>query len=286
MIPTLPFGRTGHNSTRVIFGAYALNEATQAQADRILELLLAYGVNHIDTARMYGNAEQCIGAWIENHRDHFFLATKTQKRIYTGAWADLRQSLKLLRVDRVDLWQIHGLTGSKGWETAMGPGSVLDAFVKARDQGLVRFLGVTGHGIKAPSMHKRSLERFDFDSVLVPYNHALMQKSRYSADLEALAGLCRERRVAFQTIKSIARRPWDHRPKTYNTYFYEPLDSQEAIDKVVHWVLGAPDTFLITAGDMKLLPRILEAADRFTVRPSDAEMTALVREYDLQPIFK
>jgi len=285
MIFKQPFGRTGHASTRILFGAYALSKATQAEADRILELLLEYGVNHIDTAPMYGNAENCIGPWMGQHRGDFFIATKTRRRTYQGAWDDLQRSLDRLRVDHVDLWQMHALTNPVGWEKAMGSGGALEAFIEARDKGLVRFLGVTGHGPKAPAMHKRSLERFDFDTVLLPYNYWLMQNPRYAADFEALVALCRERHVAVQTIKCIARRPWADRPKTYNTYFYEPLDTQETIDKAVHWVLGCPDTFLITAGDMQLLPKILEAANRFEARPSDAEMAVAVEEYDIQPIF-
>ena len=285
MIPKEAFGRTGHASTRIVFGGYALSEAKQAEADGVLELLLEHGVNHIDTAILYGNAERRIGPWMEKHRDEFFLATKTRRRTYEGAWDDLRRSLERLRVGYVDLWQMHGLTGAAGWERAMGPGGTLEAFVEARDQGLVRFLGVTGHGTKAPAMHLRSLERFDFDTVLVPYNYSLMQNPRYAADLEALVSLCRERQVAVQTIKSVARRPWKDRPRTYNTYFYEPLERQEAIDRAVHWVLGEPDVFLITAGDRQVLPKVLEAAHRFEARPSDGEMAADVAELDIEPIF-
>jgi aryl-alcohol dehydrogenase-like predicted oxidoreductase len=285
MIPKIDFGRTGHASTRVIFGGYALSKATQAEADRVLELLLEHGINHIDVARLYGDAEQRIGAWMQKHRDQFFLATKTRKRTYRGAWEDLQRSLSLLKVDYVDLWQMHGLTGQTGWETAMGSGGVLDAFLKARDKGLVRFLGVTGHGSPAPKMHKKSLERFDFDSVLLPYSYWQMQQGRYATDFEALAAMCRQRNVAVQTIKSLARRPWNDRPKTYNTYFYEPLVDQAAIDKAVAWVLGDPQVFLNTTGDMQILPRLLEAANRFTARPPDEEMHRLVKEYDIQPIF-
>jgi aryl-alcohol dehydrogenase-like predicted oxidoreductase len=285
MISSQPFGRTGHASTRVVFGAYALSQSTQEEADGILELLLETGVNHIDTAAMYGDAELRIGPWLEKHRDRFFVATKTRSRTYRGAWDDLKRSLERLRVDCVDLWQMHGLTGPAGWERAMGPGGALEAFVKARERGLVRFLGVTGHGLKAPAMHLRSLERFDFDTVLVPYNYSLMQNPRYAADLEALVTLCRQRHVAVQTIKSIARRPWQGRPRTYNTYFYEPLETQEAIDRAVHWVLGLQDAFLISAGDMRLLPMILEAAGRFEARPSDAEMEADAAALGIEPVF-
>ena len=285
MIPRNPFGRTGHTSTRIIFGAYALSKATQAEAGDVLEKLLEYGVNHIDTAPMYGNAEKRIGAWMEQHRADFFLATKSRKRTYKGAWEDLQRSLNRLRVDYVDLWQMHGLTNPAGWEKAMGPGGALEAFIEARDKGLVRFLGVTGHGSKVPVLHKRSLERFDFDTVLLPYNYWTMLNPRYAADFDELVGLCRKRNVAVQTIKSISRRPWGERPKTYNTYFYEPLETQDGIDKSVQWALGFPDSFLITAGDMRLLPKMLAAAKHFEKRPSDIEMNAIVSEFDIQPIF-
>ena len=285
MISKQPFGRTGHTSTRIIFGSYALSEATQAEADHVLAMLLEYGVNHIDTAPMYGNAEKRIGPWMEKHRGDFFIATKTRRRSYEGAWDDLQRSLDRLRVDYVDLWQMHGLTNPSGWEKAMGPEGTLEAFIEARDKGLVRFLGVTGHGTKVPAMHIRSLERFDFDTVLVPYNYSLMQNPRYATDLEALVTLCRERQVAVQTIKSIARRPWGGCPKTYNTYFYEPLETQDIIDTSVHWALGLQDSFLITAGDMQLLPKMLDAASRFEKRPSDTDMSAIVDEFGIQPIF-
>jgi aryl-alcohol dehydrogenase-like predicted oxidoreductase len=284
MIPKHLFGRTGHESTRVIFGGYALSGATQAEADRVLELLLAHGVNHIDTAPRYGDAEKRIGPWMERHREEFFLATKTYNRTYRGAWADLRRSLERLRTERIDLWQMHALTGTAGWERAMGPGGAMEALVEARDQGLVRFLGVTGHGPHAPVMHLRSLERFDFNAVLVPYNYLLMSDPRYAADWEALAEKCRERGTALQTIKSVARRPWAGRTKTHNTYFYEPLVDQAAIDRAVHWVLGHPQAFLITAGDMGVLPGILDAAGRFAGRPSDPEMAAAAAELGMQPV--
>ena len=285
MIQRREFGRTGHLSTRVIFGSWALSKATQSEADHTLVLLQEYGVNHIDTAPMYGNAEKVIGPWLAKHRDDFFVATKTRCRPRREALNDLKRSLERLRVDCIDLWQMHGLTNPAGWEKAMGTGGTLEAFTEARDKGLVRFLGVTGHGSKAPAMHKRSLERFDFDTVLLPYNYLLMQNPRYAAEFNELVGLCRKRNVAVQTIKSIARRPWGSRPKTCNTYFYEPLETQGAIDKSVHWSLGFQDSFLITAGDMRLLPKVLDAANRFEKRPSDTEMSALVDELDIQPIF-
>ncbi|MGY5853346.1 MAG: aldo/keto reductase [Candidatus Thorarchaeota archaeon] len=284
MIPRQPFGRTGHQSTRIIFGGYALSNATQAEADRVLELLLEYGVNHIDVARVYGDAEKRIGSWMELHRDDFFLATKSRSRSCDGAWNDLQKSLNLLKVDYVDLWQMHGLTNPVSWEKVMAPGGALEAFIEARDKGLVRFLGITGHGNKVPAVHRRSLERFDFDSVLLPYNYVQMQNTRYATDFDELSELCRKRNVAVQTIKSIVRRPWGTRPKTHNTYFYEPLKAQTAIDRSVHWALGLQDSFVITAGDTQVLPKMLDAASRFEKRPSDTEMSAIVDEFDMQSI--
>ncbi len=286
MIPKSHFGRTGHVSTRAIFGAYALSQATQAEAKQLLNKLLEFGVNHIDTAPLYGNAEKRIGPWMKEHRDDFFLATKSGKRTYKEAWEDLQRSLSRLKVDYVDLWQLHGLTNAAGWEKAMGPGGALEAFIDARDKGLVRFLGVTGHGIKAPFMHKRSLENFDFDAVLLPYNYSLMQNPSYAADFNELIGTCRKRNVAVQTIKSIARRPWENRSKTYNTYFYEPLDTPDAINKSVCWSLGLQDSFLITAGDIQLLPKVLDAASRFEKPPTDIQMRAIVNAFDMQPLFQ
>jgi hypothetical protein len=235
---------------------------------------------------MYGNAEKCIGSWMKEHRDDFFLATKSRKRTCKEALEDLQRSLSRLRVDHIDLWQMHGLTNQGGWEKAMGPGGALEAFVEARDKGLVRFLGVTGHGTNVPAMHKRSLQRFGFDAVLLPYNYLLMQNPRYATDFNVLVELCGRRNVAVQTMKSIARWPCGGRSKIYNTYFYEPLETQEAIDKSVHWSLGFQDSFLITAGDMQLLPKVLDAAKRFEKRPSDREMRALVDEFDMQQIFQ
>jgi aryl-alcohol dehydrogenase-like predicted oxidoreductase len=286
MIDTQAFGRTRHASSRIIFGAYALSNATQADAERILEILLEHGVNHIDAAPMYGNAEKLVGSWMKKHRDDFFIATKSRSRTYEGAWKDLRRSLELLKVDHIDLWQLHGLTNQMGWEKVMGPGGALEAFVEARDKGLVRYLGVTGHGNKVAGMHLQSLERFDFDSVLLPYNYCQMQIASYAADFGRLTEVCRQRSVAVQTTKAIARGPIRRVPRRYNTYFYEPLETDEAIEKSVHWAMGLPDSFAITAGDIQFIAMMLQSAERFEERPSDEEMNLLVNEYGIQQVFK
>ena len=285
MIPTETFGRTGHVSTRAIFGAAALGEASQDEADRTLELLLRHGVNHIDTAPSYGEAELRIGPWMAEHRDRFFLATKTDKWLYGAARDQIRRSLERLRVDHVDLIQLHHLIDPAEWEIAMGPGGALEAVVEAREQGLARFVGVTGHGLSAPAMHRRSLERFDFDSVLLPYNFVTMSMPHYGDDYEALCALCRERNVAVQAIKGVLRRPWAEGAEHTRTTWYQPLEEQAAIDTAVGWVLQRPGIFLITPSDMDLLPRVLDAANRFETGPNEQQMRALLADQEMRSLF-
>jgi aryl-alcohol dehydrogenase-like predicted oxidoreductase len=284
MIDKQPFGRTGHMSTRTLFGSAALWALSQSKADRTLGVLKYYGINHIDTAASYGDAELRIGPWMAQHRDEFFLATKTDKRSYEEAWEQIRQSLERLQVEQVDLLQLHNLVDPKEWDVAMGSDGVLKAVIEAREQGLTRFIGVTGHGVTAPAMHLRSLERFDFDSVLLPLNYVMMQNEQYAADFETLLDLCQERNVAVQTIKSIAKGEWGKKTHV-RTVWYEPLEDQKAIDKAVHWVLGHPGVFLNTAGDVNLLPKVLDAASRFKTPPSDKEMRELVQGYRIKPLF-
>ena len=283
MIDKITFGRTGHVSTRTLFGAAALGRVSQAEADKTLATLLEYGVNHIDVAASYGDAELRIGPWMKEHRQQFFLATKTEKRTYQGAKDELHRSLERMRVDSVDLWQMHILVDPDEWETAMGPGGALEAFVEARQQGLVRFLGVTGHGTTVAAMHLRSLQRFDFDSVLLPYNYAMMQNRQYNAGFESLLALCQERNVAVQTIKSLTRGPWGDKKRTHATW-YEPLTGQADIDTAVHWILSQPGIFLNTVGDIHLLPKVLDAASRFQATPQ-AEMETRLSQLGLEPLF-
>ena len=284
MIAKAPFGNTGHESTRTLFGAAALGSLTQAEADPTLELLLEHGINHIDTAASYGDAELRLAPWLAQHRDRFFLATKTGQRDRAGAREEIRRSLDRLGVDRVDLLQLHNLVDVIEWETALREGGALEAAVEARDEGLVRFIGVTGHGLTVAKMHRRSLERFPFDSVLLPYSYVQMRDERYASDFEALAAVCAERGVAVQTIKSITLAPWDGREQTAATW-YEPLREQADIDLAVHWVLGRPGVFLNTVGDVALLPKVLDAASRYESRPSDETMDELAARRNLIPLF-
>jgi aryl-alcohol dehydrogenase-like predicted oxidoreductase len=285
VIPHAPFGRTGHQSPRTLFGAAALSRATQAAADQTLETLLAFGIDHIDTAASYGESELRIAPWLARiGRDHFFLATKTGQRTYAEARDEIRRSLQRLGTDHVDLLQLHNLVAEEEWETAFSPNGALRAAVEARDAGLVRFIGVTGHGTSAPRQHRRSLERFPFDSVLFPYNVTQM-RGQYAVDAEALIALCESRGVAMQTIKAITLGPWHgERPPTPTTW-YEPLTEQADIDLAVRWVLSRPGLFLNTVGDLDLLPKVLDAASRGGSRPSDTEMAELVERRSMTPFF-
>lgn len=285
MIERRPFGRTGHASTVTLFGAAALARVSQDEADRALELLLRHGVNHIDTAAGYGDSELRIGPWMARHRRDFFLATKTRSRSAAAAREDIHRSLERLRVDHVDLIQLHSLVHPDEWDEAMGPGGALEAAVEARAQGLARFIGVTGHGWTIPAMHRRSLERFDFDSVLMPYNFFMAQSERYRQTFEHVLAMCRQRRAAVQVIKSIARGPWATADRTHATW-YQPLTEQADIDRAVHWLIGLlPDVFINTAGDLTLLPKVLAAAERFERRPADDEMAAMQSSRRMTSLF-
>ena len=284
MIERRPFGRTGHASTVTLFGGAALAQVDQTAADRTLELLLRYRVNHIDTAARYGDSELRIGPWMARHRKDFFLATKTGSRTAREAREDLQRSLERLRVDHVDLIQLHSLAHPDDWDQTMGPGGALEALVEARAQGLTRFIGVTGHGWTIAAMHRRSLARFDFDSVLLPFNFFMARNDRYRQSFEEILTICRERNVAVQVIKSIARGPWAAADKTHTTW-YQPLEAPADIDRAVHWALGLPGIFINTAGDLTLLPRVLEAAARFERRPSDEEMEAMLGSTRMTSLF-
>jgi aryl-alcohol dehydrogenase-like predicted oxidoreductase len=289
VITKIPFGKTGHLSTRIVFGAASLGAMRQERADQVLETLLKYGVNHIDVAASYGDAELRVGSWMKEHRQKFFLATKTGERTASGARESIRRSLERLQVDQIDLIQFHNLTDEPDWETAFGPGGALEAVIEARNQGLVRFIGVTGHGTRAPEMHLRSLESFGFDSVLLPYNYMLMQSPDYDSDFEKLTRVCGERGIAVQTIKSIARRRWREGDTQKHFSWYEPVKEPETLRRVVHWVLSRPNIFLNTTSDATLLPLILEAASEFEQNPSAAGLEEQIKidvsRLEMEPIF-
>ena len=278
------FGRTEHQSSRVIFGGAALSSVSQDVADRTLDVLLEHGINHIDVAASYGDAELRVKPWLRGARDSFFLATKTGERKAAQAREELHRSLDRLGVDHVDLWQLHNLADPIEWDTALSPGGAIEAAVEAREQGLVRWIGVTGHGAQIAANHRRSIARFDFDSVLLPYNFVTMQSPYYAENFEALVAACTERGTAVQTIKSIALRPWSGLTHTRSTW-YQPLEEQADVDLAVSWVLGRPGVFLNTVGDVDLLPRVLDAAGRFEKRPDDAAMKSLLERSKTEPLF-
>jgi aryl-alcohol dehydrogenase-like predicted oxidoreductase len=278
------FGRTGHQSTRVIFGGASLARVSQRVADETLDLLVSHGVNHLDVASSYGEAEVRIRPWLRREPGRFFVATKSDERTKEEAREELHRSLDRLGVDHVDLWQLHALADPIEWDIALSPGGAIEAAIEARAEGLIRWIGVTGHGSQIAATHRRSLDRFDFDSVLLPYNYITMQNSYYADNFDALCRTCQERNVAIQTIKSIARRPWLGRPRTHSTW-YEPFDEQKDIDLAVWWALGRPEVFLCSVGDVDLLPKVLDAASRFAGSPDDAAMTELLHRSAAEPLF-
>ena len=280
-----PFGRTGHLSSAIIFGAAALGKVDQATADRTLDLLLEFGVNHLDTAPGYGEAELRMGPWMDRHRDDFFLATKTRDRTYTAARDSIQRSLERLRTDKLDLLQLHALIHPDEWDVAMSEDGALRAAVEARDAGLVRFIGVTGHGWNVAAMHRRSLARFDFDSVLMPYNWVTAHHATYADDFEKTLEICREKNVAVQTIKALARGPWAAGVSKRRTTWYEPLEAEEDIRTAVHYVLSRPGIFLNSIGDVGLLPSVLRAAAEGIELPDDAVMAVHSDRTGLSSIF-
>ena len=284
MIEKLRFGNTGHESTRAIFGAAALGGLSQEKADAVLETAMAFGLNHIDTAASYGDSEVRLAPFLKRHREKFFLASKTGDRTYQGARESIRNSLGRLEVNQLDLIQLHNLVDPEEWRTALGTGGALEAAVEAREQGLVRFIGVTGHGSRVAEMHLKSLERFPFDSVLLPYNFTMMSQPDYAADFEDLYQTCQERRVAMQTIKSIARRRWQGGDGPRYSW-YEPLRDPEALSRAVQYVLARPAVFLNTSSDATLLRPTLDAIQSDRDAASADALDRDVRQYEMQPLF-
>jgi aryl-alcohol dehydrogenase-like predicted oxidoreductase len=280
----IPFGRTGHSSSRVVFGAAALGSMKTERAASVLELLLEHGVNHIDTAAMYGDSELRVGEWMPRHRGDFFLATKTHERTAEGARASIERSRERLRSDVIDLIQLHNLVDERDWQTALGPGGALEALSEARERGYVRFLGVTGHGTRVAAMHLASLERFPFDSVLLPYNFTMLAQPEYASDVERLLAVCAERGVAVQTIKSIARRRWGEGEGRRHSW-YEPIRDVEALRRAVRFVLARPGLFLNTTSDASLLPELLAAAEEPASAPTPRELAADVARLEMAPLF-
>ena len=284
MIDKIPFGKTGHNSSRTIFGSVSLSEVSQQEADRVLDLLFEFGVNHIDTAPTYGEAELRLGPWMKRYRDQFFLATKTDEQTYLDAKEQFYRSLERLQVESVDLIQFHNLIDVVDRETILGPGGALEFMIEAKTQGLTRYIGITGHGLDTPRFHLQTLERFEFDSVLLPCNYLLMQNPNYAAGFQKLLSYCHRHQIAVQTIKAIARGYWGNNKRSHRTW-YEPLTDEEAIAANVDWVLGIPGIFLNTVGELQELPKVLKAASNYKQRPSEKHMSFVVEKMKMKTLF-
>jgi aryl-alcohol dehydrogenase-like predicted oxidoreductase len=287
-LPTAPFGRTGHQSTRVIFGAAAVGWIPPDDVEPVLELVTELGINHVDTAASYGDAEPRLASWLADRRGELFLATKTGERTGAEARASLERSLERMGVDHVDLVQLHNLVEEDDWQTAHGRDGAVAALAQARDEGLCRFVGITGHGLRIAAMHRRSLAEFDFDSVLLPYSYVLSRQPAYQSEFKALMAECAARDVAVQTIKAVARRRWPRDDDRRHRSWYEPLDEPAAIGRSVRWVLSHPRLFVNSSSDARLLRATVDGAldaGRGVDAPTDAELDADLDVYGVRPLF-
>ena len=284
-IERMPFGTTGHQSSRAIFGAAALGAMKQDRADRTLELIQQWGLNHIDVAASYGDAELRLAPWLKHYRDSVFLASKTGHRTYEKAKKQIYASLERMQVDQIDLIQMHNLTQADQWETAMGSGGAMEALLEAKEQGLVRFLGVTGHGTYAPAMHLQSLEAYPFDSILVPYNYAMMQQPQYADDFNALYNMCQDRGVAMQTIKSVAARRWQDDDEEKRFSWYRPITDVDAMKRAIDFVLSRENLFVNTSSDATLLERSLDAIAQPTAEVDLALLAEDAQRFGVEALF-
>ncbi|MGD8403698.1 MAG: aldo/keto reductase [Anaerolineales bacterium] len=278
------FGRTGHMSTVAIFGAAAFWEIEQKEADKVMEMVIESGVNHIDVAPSYGQAELRIGPWMPRERERFFLGCKTMERTKGGAMNELGQSLNRLQTDHFDLYQLHAITCMEELDACTMKGGALEALVEARQRGLTRHIGITGHGVDSPRVFIEALKRFEFDSILFPLNFVQMANPEYRKDAETLIALCKEKNVGTMVIKTVTKGPWGDKEKTATTW-YEPFDQMEQIQEAVNFALSYEVTGLCTAGDVNVLPMVLEASQNFS-QLSQSQREAMIQSGDqFEPLF-
>jgi aryl-alcohol dehydrogenase-like predicted oxidoreductase len=257
------FGRSGHMSTVAIFGAAAFWEISQEDADHVMEQVIEAGINHIDVAPSYGQAEERIGPWMTRERGRFFLGCKTMERTRDAAWNELRQSLKRLQTDSFDLYQCHAVTTMEELDAITMKGGALEAFTEAREEGLFKYIGITGHGVNAPEIYLEALRRFDFDSVLFPLNFVQMANPEYHRHAKELISVCRAKDVGTMIIKSVTKGPWGEKQHTATTW-YEPFDEMDMIQQSVNFALSYDVTGLCTAGDIRILPMMIQACQNYT----------------------
>lgn len=281
---TRRFGRTGHMSTVAVFGAAAFWEITQADADQVIESVIAAGINHIDVAPSYGQAEIRIGPWMPRARGRFFLGCKTMERTKAGAWKEMQESLKRLQTETFDLYQCHAITTLEELDAVTMKGGALEAFVEARRAGLTKFIGITGHGADAPKIYLEALRRFDFDSVMFPLNFVQMANPEFRKHAEELIATCKAKDVGLLIIKSVTKAPWGERQHTATTW-YEPFDKSAEIQRAVNFVLSQDVTGLCTAGDTRVLPLVIQACENFS-RLSQDEMEEMIKSGgQFEPLF-
>jgi len=281
---TRRFGRTGHMSTVAIFGAAAFSQVSQKDADKVMEQVIEAGVNHIDIAPSYGQAEERVGPWMPRERGRFFLGCKTMERTKEGAWKELQQSLKRLQTETFELYQCHAITKMEELDAVTMKGGALEAFVEARERGLFKYIGITGHGVNAPQIYLEALRRFDFDSVLFPLNFVQMANPEYRRYAEELIAECKAKNVGTLIIKSITKAPWGERPHTATTW-YEPFEQTDEIQRAVNFALSYEITGLCTAGDIRVLPLMLKACEIFT-QLNDSEREQMIQSSSqYEPLF-
>jgi aryl-alcohol dehydrogenase-like predicted oxidoreductase len=279
------FGRTGHMSTVAIFGAAAFFDVTQTTADRAMAQVIQAGINHIDVAPSYGLAEERLQPWLKTMADDFFLGCKTMERGKIGAAAELRRSLERLGVDRFDLYQLHAVDSMDELDKATAPGGALEAVLEAKEEGLLDYIGITGHGLQVADVFLEAMARFDFDSVLLPVNFTMYANPAYRASTETLLAQCQERDVGVMAIKAVARALWHDRPKTHSSW-YEPFDRLEEVEPAVRFSLSQPVSGLCTVSDVKVLPLFLRACERYEGPMATEEQEALIDTADrYEPIF-
>jgi aryl-alcohol dehydrogenase-like predicted oxidoreductase len=281
---TRRFGRSGHQSTLAIFGAAALSRVTQDIADETMEKVIAAGINHIDVAPSYGQAEARLASWMALERDRFFLGCKTMERSRAGAAAELRASLSRLQVERFDLYQLHAVTSLAELDAATAPGGALEAVIAARDEGLTDYIGITGHGIDAPAVFIEALNRFDFDSVLFPVSFVLYAQPAYRAKAEELLELCRQRDVGVMAIKAVAKGPWGDQEPTHSTW-YDPFTAAEVIQDAVNFTLSQPVTGICTPGDVRLLPDVIRSCENFLALNETKQEAQIAAGAAYEPLF-